>query len=147
MKHSIYHTILIACFGVLPAWAFAADKPVAKQAWHAPAEAIGKENPIPYTVESVAKGKKLFEQHCQKCHGYWGEGNGVVGLSLDKKPANLLRIAGKKAEGEFAWKIGEGRGDMPAFKHTLTETEIWNIVNFIESLENEPGSSSPVAAE
>jgi len=116
-----------------------------KHAWRAPADAIERVNPVPYNVESVAKGKNLFEQHCQKCHGYWGEGNGVVGSSLNKKPANLLRIAGKKAEGEFAWKIAEGRGDMPGFKKTLTEEEIWNVVNFVESLENEQGSGDPVA--
>jgi len=123
----------------------AETKSPARQAWRAPADAIEKANPVPYSVESVAKGKNLFEQHCQKCHGYWGEGNGIVGRSLNKKPANLLRIAGKKAEGEFAWKIAEGRGDMPGFKKTLTEEEIWNIVNFVESLENEQGSDVPVA--
>jgi mono/diheme cytochrome c family protein len=122
----------------------AETKPL-KQAWRPPAEAVEKINPIPYTVESVVKGKNLFEQYCQKCHGYWGEGNGVVGLSLNQNPANLLRIAGKKAEGEFAWKIAEGRDDMPGFKKILTEDEIWNIVNFVESLENEQGSSDPVA--
>jgi mono/diheme cytochrome c family protein len=116
-----------------------------KKPWIAPDAAIETLNPILYTVESVTKGKKLFEQHCQQCHGYWGEGNGVVGLSLDKRPANLLRIAGKKAEGEFAWKIAEGRGEMPGFRNKLSAEEIWNIVNFVQSLENEEGSSDPVA--
>jgi mono/diheme cytochrome c family protein len=115
-----------------------------KAAWHAPDAAVETLNPVLYTVESVAKGKNLFEQHCQQCHGYWGEGNGVVGLSLDKRPANLLRIAGKKAEGEFAWKIAEGRGDMPGFRNKLSDEDIWNIVNFVQSLENEEGSADPV---
>lgn len=108
--------------------------------WKAPDFAINNINPVAYDVDSVMKGKALFEKHCQRCHGYWGEGNGVIGAALDKKPANLLRIAGKKAEGEFAWKIAEGRGDMPAFRQVLSEEEIWHIVNFVESLENEDGS-------
>jgi len=116
-----------------------------RQVWRAPDTAIETLNPILYTVASVTKGKFLFEKHCQQCHGYWGEGDGIVGLSLNNKPANLLRIAGKKAEGEFAWKIAEGRGDMPGFRNTLSEEEIWNIVNFVQSLENEEGSTAPVA--
>lgn len=108
--------------------------------WKAPDEAVNAINPVPYDVDSVMKGKALFEKHCQRCHGYWGEGNGVIGAALDKKPANLLRIAGKKAEGEFAWKIAEGRGDMPSFRQILSDEEIWHIVNFVESLENEEGN-------
>jgi len=143
MKNSFFKnscTLVLFCLVAFPVLA-----ENTKQAWRAPEAAVLKQNPVPYTVESVTQGKDLFEQHCQKCHGYWGEGNGVVGLSLNKKPANLLRIAGKKAEGEFAWKIAEGRGEMPAFKKTLSEDEIWHIVNFVESLENEQGSGDPVA--
>jgi mono/diheme cytochrome c family protein len=121
------------------------DSRSAKAVWRAPDAAVQTENPITYSVESVTRGKVLFEQHCQKCHGYWGEGNGVVGLSLNKRPANLLHLAGKKAEGEFAWKISEGRGDMPGFRKILSEEDIWHIVNFVQSLENEEGSGDPLA--
>jgi len=133
----LFSVVLAACV----------ESKITRQAWHAPDAAIETLNPIPYTVESVVKGKTLFELHCQQCHGYWGEGNGVVGLSLKNRPANLLRIAGKKAEGEFAWKIAEGRGDMPSFRNKLSVEDIWNIVNFVESLENEQGSGDPVAAK
>jgi len=108
--------------------------------WEVPAEAEQQINPVRYDVDSVVAGKQLFEQHCQKCHGYYGEGNGIVGAVLDQRPANLLRLAGKQAEGAFAWKIRSGRGDMPAFQETLSETAIWQIVNFVASLENEEGS-------
>jgi mono/diheme cytochrome c family protein len=109
--------------------------------WQAPAGEAKKTNPIRYDVESVSQGKVLFAQHCQACHGYWGEGDGIVGLTLNNRPANLLRIAGKQTVGEFAWKIAEGRNVMPSFRGTLTEENIWHVVNFIESLENEVGSS------
>jgi mono/diheme cytochrome c family protein len=137
-------SLLLVAFFLL-VLASCAENKNARQSWRVPDAAIETLNPILYTVESVVKGKTLFEQHCQQCHGYWGEGNGVIGLSLDKRPANLLRIAGKKAEGEFAWKIAEGRGEMPAFRNKLSDDDIWNIVNFVQSLENEEGSSDPVA--
>ncbi len=113
--------------------------------WQAPEAEAAKTNPIRYDVESVSHGKMLFSKHCQGCHGYWGEGDGIVGLTLNNRPANLLRIAGKKTSGEFAWKIAEGRDVMPSFRDTLSKGDIWHVVNFIESLENELGSEGQSA--
>lgn len=110
-------------------------------AWQAPDQAQAKNNPIRYDVDSVQEGKLLFAQHCLQCHGYWGEGNGIVGLTLNGRPANLLRLAGKQSPGAFAWKIAEGRGAMPSYRDSLSQDEIWHLVNFVESLENEVGSS------
>lgn len=135
MKTQIY-----VCIAALVLTACIKTDTAARGPWKAPDSAINTINPVIYDVDSVMKGRALFEQHCQRCHGYWGEGNGVIGAALDKKPANLLRIAGKKAEGEFAWKIAEGRGDMPSFRQVLSEEEIWHIVNFVQSLENEEGN-------
>lgn len=114
--------------------------------WRAPDVEVNKINPIRYDVDSVSKGGELFFRHCQGCHGYWGEGNGVIGPTLNGRPANLLRLAGNQSVGEFAWKIAEGRNDMPAFRSILSQTEIWQVVNFVESLENEIGSreQSPI---
>lgn len=108
--------------------------------WSVPTAEAEKTNPVRYDVASVTIGKQLFAEHCQTCHGYWGEGNGIVGLTLNNQPANLLRIAGKQSAGAFAWKIATGRNVMPTFRGTLTEEQIWHVVNFITSLENEIGS-------
>lgn len=139
--------LLLPLFVLSLAQSACAENKSSKTPWRAPDSAIETLNPILYTVESVSKGEALFGQHCQQCHGYWGEGNGIIGLSLDKRPANLLRIAGKKAEGEFAWKIAEGRGNMPSFRDKLSEEEIWHIVNFVQSLENEEGSTDPLVVK
>ena len=147
MKKCVSKLVLLVTAACLLWLSACTEKTVTRKPWLAPDSAIEMLNPVPYTVESVMKGKALFEQHCQGCHGYWGEGNGVVGYALDKRPANLLRIAGKKAEGEFAWKIAEGRGDMPAFRTKLTQDEIWHVVNFVASLENEEGVGDPVVTK
>src|SRR3990172_2845011 len=39
----------------------------------------------------------------------------------------------KQTDGEIFWKISNGRGSMPPWKH-LPEKERWEIVNFIRSL-------------
>jgi mono/diheme cytochrome c family protein len=35
---------------------------------------------------------------------------------------------------DFFWKIANGRGAMPAWKNSLSENQIWDLVNYIKSL-------------
>lgn len=132
----------LACFLLLLTTDLRAGGPGPLEgSWVAPPEASAQLNPLRYDVASVERGKLLFAQHCLQCHGYWGEGNGIVGLTMNGRPANLLRLAGKQSPGAFAWKIAEGRGAMPSFRNSLSPNEIWHLVNFVESLENEIGSA------
>lgn len=132
---------LASLYLVSPGGVQAGDRSREGAVWVAPPEASEKINPVRYDVASVLQGKLLFAQHCLQCHGYWGEGNGIVGLTMAGRPANLLRLAGKQSPGAFAWKIAEGRGAMPSFRNSLSQDEIWHLVNFVESLENEIGSA------
>jgi mono/diheme cytochrome c family protein len=68
------------------------------------------------------------------CHGENAEGNGPAATVLTPKPANLKKMSGTHSDGEFAWKIENGRGPMPAWKNILSENQIWDIVNYIQSL-------------
>jgi mono/diheme cytochrome c family protein len=43
-------------------------------------------------------------------------------------------MAGQHSDGDFAWKIANGRGPMPAWKSVLQENQIWDLVNFIQTL-------------
>jgi len=43
-------------------------------------------------------------------------------------------MAGHHPDGDYAWKIANGRGAMPAWSGSLTENQIWDLVNFIQSL-------------
>jgi mono/diheme cytochrome c family protein len=36
------------------------------------------------------------------------------------------------SDGDFAWKIAEGRGPMPPWKAVLNESQIWDVVNYIK---------------
>ena len=73
-------------------------------------------------------------QSCASCHGVNADGNGSLAINLHTKPTNLRMMAGMHSDGEFAWKIANGKGAMPAWKGVLSETEIWNAVNFIQSM-------------
>jgi mono/diheme cytochrome c family protein len=55
---------------------------------------------------------------------------------MKPSPSNLAERAGQHSDGDFAWKISNGRGSMPAFKNQLTENQIWDLTHFIQSLKN-----------
>jgi mono/diheme cytochrome c family protein len=46
-------------------------------------------------------------------------------------------MAGQHPVGDLAWKIENGRGVMPAWKGILSESQIWDLVNYIKSLGRE----------
>jgi mono/diheme cytochrome c family protein len=93
-------------------------------------------NPIPRSAESIARGRQLFEKDCAVCHGAEGKGDGVAAAALPQRPDDLGRIAPPPVfpDGVVAYRIINGVKMMPAFKATLSENEIWDLLNFIRSL-------------
>ena len=105
--------------------------------WTAPKDAIQQLNPVPLNSNSVSNGSKLFTELCARCHGDQALGDGPDGAELSTKPTNLKAMAGGHPDGDFAWKIKIGRGDMPAWEDDLEEKEVWHLVNYIQSLSGE----------
>lgn len=106
----------------------------AKAHWMAPAADAKKPNPIKSDPASIDRGKKTYFQNCASCHGAKAKGDGPAGAALNPKPADLTVMAGMHPDGDFAWKIANGRGVMPAWKGTLSEKQIWELVNYIQNL-------------
>ena len=102
--------------------------------WMSPAEASKKPNPIKSDPASIDRGKKSYFQYCSSCHGAKAMGDGPVAASLNPKPTNLVAMSGGHPDGDFAWKIANGRGAMPAWKSMLNEKQIWDLVNYIQNL-------------
>ena len=102
--------------------------------WMAPDAAATKPNPIKSDAASIDRGKKTYFQNCASCHGAKAMGDGPAAAALTPKPANLAMMSGMHPDGDFAWKIANGRGAMPAWKNTLSENQIWELVNYLKSL-------------
>jgi len=102
--------------------------------WNAPSEAAQRENPVPATAESIEKGRELFMQNCVICHGTDARGTGPAAAGLDPKPADLVVMGGHHPDGDLAWKIEHGRGPMPGWEDRFSDTQIWHLVNYIQSL-------------
>jgi mono/diheme cytochrome c family protein len=102
--------------------------------WKAPEEAAKKINPIPAENKSIELGQDIFSSFCVACHGAVAEGKSKedVGTSMD--PPNLKMRLKNHSDGDFFWKIQNGKDDMPSFKEDLVDKEIWSLIIYIRYL-------------
>ena len=107
--------------------------------WNAPPTAAKRRNPVASNAASIEQGKQLFKQNCAVCHGPAGRGDGPAAASLKPQPADLAMMAGHHPDGDLAWKIANGRGAMPSWKGSLSDEQIWVLVNYIKTLNATPG--------
>lgn len=102
--------------------------------WMAPADEAAKQNPVPASPDSIQQGKQLFRLNCIPCHGVKADGAGIGANMFHPGPSNLLAMSGTHPDGDFAYKIRNGRRAMPAWINVLDEKQIWHLVNYIQSL-------------
>ena len=103
--------------------------------WKAPPSAMNRPNPVAGNANATALGQKLYVGNCMTCHGPSGKGDGPGAAALEKKPADLTaRVKAGATDGELFWKISEGRSPMISWKASLSETQRWELVNYIKSL-------------
>ncbi len=107
---------------------------IAAHGWKAPPGAVQTPNPIQYNESSILIGGQIFGARCAGCHGNRGMGDGPIAVQLSPKPANLIKRLNNHSEGDFFWKIANGKGPMPGFKNKLSEKQIWDVINYIQSL-------------
>jgi mono/diheme cytochrome c family protein len=95
-------------------------------------------NPLSDQPEQVKAGAAVFQQHCASCHGFSGQGNGPAANNAVPPPANLawlMHTPMSRSDPYVYWTIAEGgeqfASEMPAFKNTLSKTQIWQVISFI----------------
>jgi mono/diheme cytochrome c family protein len=104
--------------------------------WVAPDEARKVKNPVPATPENLAAGAQIFKDNCVLCHGDKGKGDGIGAKGLKPTPANFTdsKLLALETDGSLFWKMSEGRSPMPTWKDLLSDTERWQLVNYIRKL-------------
>jgi cytochrome c6 len=78
-----------------------------------------------------ASASATFKTKCATCHGQDGGGS-EVGKSMNV-PDLRSEAVQKKADGELAQIISNGKGGMPPFKGSLSEDQIHDLVTHIRS--------------
>ena len=110
--------------------------------WKVPSRASRKPNPVPSDEASRAAGKTSYEKNCLSCHGAAGKGDGPAAKDLKKNPGDLSKPAmWDQSDGAIFWKLTEGRAPMPTFEKSTTETERWQIINYMRTLAPKPAAS------
>lgn len=83
------------------------------------------------------RGKAVYEQHCQRCHGPNGRGDGPDAASSKVPPANFQRFQSfLKSDEEFLRTIEHGIvfSPMHAWRGRLTDGEMEDVVVYIRLL-------------
>jgi len=99
-------------------------------------------NPVAATPQSIQAGNTIFQKSCAVCHGPMGKGDGAIVASLKPeatKPPNLTDAEWKhgSTDGEIFTVIHDGIGpkfEMKGQTGKLSDTDIWNVVNYVRSL-------------
>ncbi len=94
-------------------------------------------NPNQPTAESIAQGKDLYENYCTTCHGIDGGGQGPAAHGITTFPRQLWvwNNAPESADGYLYWFITNGRNEMPPWGVILSESQRWDVINYIKTLE------------
>src|SRR5262245_25234677 len=103
--------------------------------WVSPAPNAAQKNPIASTQESIGAGQKIYSKTCAMCHGKTGDADGPAVIELNIHPAKLSdpKIA-TESDGSLFWKITTGKKPMPAYGKRISETDRWNLVNYVRTL-------------
>jgi|SRR5688572_2111872 mono/diheme cytochrome c family protein len=109
-----------------------------------------RKNPAPVTPASITAGRALYNKNCRHCHGLRGAGDGPLAPN-NPKPSNLTDSTWDHgaSDGEIFAVIWNGApakdSEMKPMKGTLTERNVWDVVNFLRTLTPKPGTAKPAA--
>jgi mono/diheme cytochrome c family protein len=104
-----------------------------------PLEYRNLRNPYPQAKMIIDDGGRLYKLNCASCHGSKGSGDGEAGRDLTPSPAFLAYLIKRprSVDEYLLWTISEGGAqfgsEMPTFKETLTEQQIWQIVTYMRA--------------
>ena len=103
----------------------------------------GLRNPVPYSKESIARGKAVYLPNCQLCHEEDGRARGsAIAVAADLTDPDRWKYG--TSDGQIFSTIKNGGGDnMPPFKGDLKDQEIWDLVNFIRNIGPESKRPQP----
>jgi cbb3-type cytochrome c oxidase subunit III len=101
-------------------------------------EAAKIKNPVPASPESASAGKRVYTRLCSRCHGAEGKGDGTAATAPVPDLTDAQWDYGS-SDGEIFEVIHDGvSADMDGYAARLSDTEIWNVVNYVRSVAAKP---------
>ncbi|HTK29285.1 MAG TPA: c-type cytochrome [Vicinamibacterales bacterium] len=98
-------------------------------------EAAKITNPVPSTPESIGQGRRAYQRLCSRCHGPQGKGDGSAATSVQPPDLTDDQWDYGSSDGDVFAVIHDGTSiDMEGYAARMSDTDIWNVVNFLRSL-------------
>jgi mono/diheme cytochrome c family protein len=118
--------VLCAVFAVASAWGFSN---------------IGlKDLPASGKGGDPVSGREIYVNTCIRCHGT--DGKGALGVKLVPPPADFTSlVVQSRLDGTLFRRIHEGKPNtaMGAWKHSLSDEEIWDVLAYVRTVGAESG--------
>jgi cytochrome c553 len=93
-----------------------------------------------FTAAGIVRGQQTYQQHCLRCHGVNGRGEGPDAPALAMWPPTLNgALLWKRMEGELFWRVRhglqgrDGRQTMPGFAQQLSAAQTWEVLDFLQA--------------
>ncbi|HSS21864.1 MAG TPA: cytochrome c [Pyrinomonadaceae bacterium] len=92
--------------------------------------------PLPVTRELVTRGKQRYEIFCAACHGFTGNGDGMIVRRGFRRAASFNDDRLREAPvGHFFDAITNGWGAMPSYAPQISAEDRWAIIAYIRALQ------------
>lgn len=128
--------ITIAAVLALFAFLMVTDAEAVHNGWFAPDEVTDQKNPFVSDKGALAAGKKVYDEHCAKCHGATGKADGASAGSLQIELPDFSdkEVTAEETDAAWFWKIRVGQFEMPPFQLILKDGQVWKAIIYIRSL-------------
>jgi mono/diheme cytochrome c family protein len=94
------------------------------------------ELPFPTTREALERGQSRFSVYCTPCHGYGGDGDGMIVQRGFTPPPSFHSDQLRNAPvGHFFDVMTNGLGPMPSYASQIPVPDRWAIVAYIRALQ------------
>jgi thiosulfate dehydrogenase len=107
--------------------------------------------PLEWNEENLTAGAHLYVKDCAVCHGVPGQDVTAIAKGMYPEPPKLTEGTGVTDDPpqESYWKIAGGirMTGMPAFKDSLSDTELWQVSLFVANANKLPAAAKQVLSE
>jgi mono/diheme cytochrome c family protein len=92
--------------------------------------------PLRITADIVKRGKERYEIFCSVCHGFTGNGDGMIVRRGFRRAASFHTDGLRQAPvGHFFDAITNGWGAMPSYAAQVPVEDRWAIISYIRALQ------------
>jgi mono/diheme cytochrome c family protein len=145
-------------FGYLGFVSVRADNPPSKMetsfAGHAMDASVARAapklaNPVPADELNLLAGARLYRDHCTLCHGDLAHPKAPLVDSLNPPAPQFMDDMADMPENQNLYILQHGIRwtAMPAWKSTLTDLQLWQLVTFLSHMHDLPPAAKQVFSE